>query len=735
MLSATDLSLLRSTFGFSELRPNQRPAIDHVMAGQDALVLMPTGGGKSLCYQFPAIAKSGTALVISPLIALMKDQVDGLNLQGVKAAYLNSSLSMEEERGVFGQAMRGELKLLYVAPERLFAGGGALLEQLRTIELNLIAIDEAHCVSQWGHDFRPSYLGLGELKAQWPEVPVIALTANADELTRRDILNQLNLTSPRTFISSFDRPNLHYAVEPKRGWKDRLQTFLNRFDNESGIIYCTSRRSTEELAEDLQAAGFDAVSYHAGLNAEVRANRQTAFLRDDVRIVVATIAFGMGIDKSNVRFVVHADMPKNLEGYYQETGRAGRDGEPSQVLLFGGAGDYSRMLPMCEVDGNEEQTALMTNKLRRMVDFAESPTCRRRMLLNYFGEDAPESCGNCDNCLSPRATFDGTVEAQKLLSTVARLPVPFGLSYCIDLLRGSQAARIPESHRAISTFGIGKEHPKNAWLSFGKELIQRGLVHQELGKYPVLTLNEKSWEILKGQTTVFLTQLKPQPDLPAKQTPAGGPELHSELFESLRITRKELANQRNVPAYVIVGDNTLRELSAFRPSSVDDLLQITGIGEMKAEQFGEQFLEAIRAGCAQWNLTPNMPDRRAPIHRKPPKKKSGHSKTLTKTAALWNAGFSMNQLMAERSLSQSTVEGHLLEAAEANLIDSTRLIDPAKINPLQTAWRANPKAGLREIRDAVGEEFSYFEIKLVRWMVRSQHPSLTHLPESGQNEQ
>ena len=713
-LNAHESATLQRVFGFRALRPAQAPVIEHILRGGDAFVLMPTGGGKSLCYQFPAVVRPGMALVISPLIALMKDQVDGLRLQGIRAAFLNSTLEEAEEREVYEAVLSGTLDLLYIAPERLFAPGNALLDQLKRRPLSLIAIDEAHCVSQWGHDFRPHYLELRALKDHFPDAPMVALTATADQLTRDDILEQLQLHRAPTFISSFDRPNIHYAVAPKRGWKDQLWSFLQEQDGASGIIYCLSRRSTEDLAAELSASGFNAVAYHAGLPADERDRRQTAFIRDEVPVIVATIAFGMGIDKSNVRFVVHADLPKNLEGYYQETGRAGRDGEPSQALLFGGAGDFARLQSFCEVEGNEEQSSLLLTKLRRMVDFAESHACRRKILLNYFGEAAPDDCGNCDNCLGERTVYDATVEAQKLLSAVARLPVPYGLGYVIDILRGSTASKIPEAHRALSVFGVGKDLAKTAWMDIGKELIQRGYVNQELGRFPVLKLNARSWEVLRGQTRVELTQTEPRPEPTPSRSTAPEVEGHPELFNRLRALRKDLADARNVPAYVILPDNSLRELAAYRPQTEEELHQITGFGQVKVRQFGHAFLEVVTAACTEWGLATDMPAGRKKSTPKPSKSSRGPAATVLKTLELWRENPSIEGVAQRRKLGERTVEQHLADAVEAGALDAEELLPPHRLQPVVEAWRTAPKATRREIRDRVGDSFSYFEINVAR---------------------
>ncbi|WP_419700310.1 DNA helicase RecQ [Mucilaginibacter sp. NFX135] len=443
----TPLQALQKYFGYSNFRHQQEAIIQHVLNKQDVMALMPTGGGKSLCYQLPAILLHGLTIVISPLIALMKDQVDSLNVSGIPAAFLNSAQTPEEQRQLVERLRNNQIKLLYLAPERLFGQENKLVPFLKTLNVVQIAIDEAHCISQWGHDFRPEYLMLAQLKNEFPNVPVIALTATADKLTQKDILEKLNLHQPAVFVSSFNRANITYRVTPKKSWFKQLITFLKERPDESGIIYCLSRKSTEDLAADLKDEGFAAEAYHAGLNNEVKAKNQEAFLRDDVKIIVATIAFGMGINKSNVRYVVHVDLPKNIEGYYQETGRAGRDGLASEALLLYSPGDAGKLQHFARIEGNEEQSRIMLNKLNDMVKYCQLQTCRRQYLMNYFDEAFPPNCGSCDVCLTEFKRFDGTLIAQKALSAVSRLNERFGVNYVIDFLRGSKNEKIREEHK------------------------------------------------------------------------------------------------------------------------------------------------------------------------------------------------------------------------------------------------------------------------------------------------
>ena len=494
----TPLQALQKYFGYSAFRHPQDAIISHVLSGDDVLVLMPTGGGKSLCYQLPAVLMNGLTIVISPLIALMKDQVDSLNVNGIPAAFLNSSQSPDEQSVITTRLKNNQLKLLYLAPERLFGSGSALMVFLRSLSVCLIAIDEAHCISHWGHDFRPEYLALAGLKNEFPKIPVIALTATADQLTRNDILDKLGLDKPVQFVSSFNRANITYRVVPKKNSFNQLLTFLDERKEDSGIIYCLSRKSVEELAADLKEQGYAAAAYHAGMDNAEKARNQEAFLRDEIKVIVATIAFGMGINKSNVRYVVHVDLPKNIEGYYQETGRAGRDGLASDALLLYSHGDASKLQRFARIEGNEEQSRIMLNKLNDMVKYCQLQSCRRQYLMRYFDEDFPANCNSCDYCLSEFEKVDGTLIAQKALSAVARVKESFGIGYVIDLLRGSKNERMRTEHKQLKTYGIGADISKADWHRYLRELVGQGYLHVTDDAYPVLRLTDKSGAVLKG---------------------------------------------------------------------------------------------------------------------------------------------------------------------------------------------------------------------------------------------
>jgi ATP-dependent DNA helicase RecQ len=586
---------LRQVFGLHAFRPTQQAIIEELLAGRDAFVLMPTGAGKSLCYQLPALLRPGVALVVSPLISLMKDQVDALKANGVAAAFYNSALEAAEARRVLAKLHAGELDLLYVAPERLMHAG--FLARLADLRIALIAVDEAHCVSQWGHDFRPEYAALGELRTHLTDVPLIALTATADPHTRSDIIRVLGLEAARQFVASFDRPNIRYTVLEKHRPLDQLTRFLATQGHEAGIVYALSRKRTEEIAAHLELAGHAAAAYHAGLPAAERQDVQERFLRDDLQIVVATVAFGMGIDKPNVRFVVHYDLPKHIEGYYQETGRAGRDGLPAEALLLFGAQDVVTARRLLETTENPEQRRIEAHKLQAMVGLAESLTCRRRVLLGYFGEQLSNDCGNCDICLNPPETFDATVEAQKVLSCVYRVGERFGVKHIVDVLRGADTERMRRlGHDGLSTYGIGAEKSEAEWASIVRQLIHRGLLVQDIAAYSVLKLTDAARPVLRGEER--LTLARPRIKETRKRRPKSAGRLEAgdmELFEALRALRKRLADEQGVPPYVIFGDVSLVEMSRRKPANEAELLDITGVGRVKLERYGAEFLDTIAA--------------------------------------------------------------------------------------------------------------------------------------------
>ncbi|HEX3101148.1 MAG TPA: DNA helicase RecQ, partial [Pyrinomonadaceae bacterium] len=537
MTTARAREILKHQFGFDSFRMNQEQVIESVLAKKDCVVLMPTGGGKSLCYQIPALMLDGLTVVISPLIALMKDQVDALKNNGIEAAFLNSTQTGKEQIDVFRDVRSGKLKLLYVAPERLLQSGDQFIDFLHSIEVSLFAIDEAHCISSWGHDFRPEYIKLGRLKASFPAIPIIALTATADKLVRKDIVERLNIPHAERFVSSFNRPNIYYTVEPKRNSYSQLLDYLEKRRDESGIIYCLSRSSVDSLAADLREEGFSALAYHAGLDKDTRERNQELFLKDEAKIVVATIAFGMGIDKSNVRFVVHMDLPKNIESYYQETGRAGRDGLQSDALLFFSWGDVIKLKGFAEVEGNREQSDIMLKKLDTMGKFGDIKTCRRRFLLNYFSEETVDVCGNCDNCNTVFERFDGTIIAQKALSAVHRTGQRFGMSYLIDFLRGSHAKTIRDEHKNIKTYGVGSDISKDNWFDYFKDLISQNYLAQTEGQFPVIVLTEKSEDVLRGNTVVELIKVKAREEKRPSLVSDVQHEYLADLFDELKRTR------------------------------------------------------------------------------------------------------------------------------------------------------------------------------------------------------
>ena len=605
MSHRTAQQILRDTFGFPSFRGAQQSIVEHVVNGGDALVLMPTGGGKSLCYQIPAMMRNGVGIVVSPLIALMQNQVDALKQLGVPAAFLNSSLEAEEAREVSRQLMRGELKLLYVAPERLMTEG--FLNQLERLQqdnnIALFAIDEAHCVSQWGHDFRPEYRALTVLHERFPSVPRIALTATADAPTRREIVERLALEQAQHFVSSFDRPNIRYRITLKDNARQQLQTFLEtEHPDDAGIVYCLSRKKVEETAAWLKEQGWDALPYHAGLDATTRNVNQRRFLREEGVIMVATVAFGMGIDKPNVRFVAHLDLPKSMEGYYQETGRAGRDGLPANAWMAYGLGDVVSMRQMLlSGDAPDERKRVELQKLDALLGFCESTACRHQTILRYFGEEHPGDCDQCDNCLTPVDTWDATKAAQMALSCVYRTGQRFGVAHLIDVLLGKTTPKIEQfNHQQLSTFGIGKDLAQTQWSSVYRQLVAAGFINVDIEGYGGLKLAEAARPVLRGEQEIWLRRDAEPAKRKASKTERGSRLREAfvganedPLWQALKSKRTELAREQGVPPYVIFHDSTLLEILNRKPQTLGDMAQISGIGQAKLAKYGDAFLQVV----------------------------------------------------------------------------------------------------------------------------------------------
>lgn len=703
------LNLLKETFGYDHFRGQQAEIINQILSGKDALVLMPTGGGKSLCYQIPAILRAGTGIVVSPLIALMKDQVDALQLQGVRAAYLNSSLSAQEVRDVEQQLRAGYLDLLYVAPERLLMG--RTLELLQELPLALFAIDEAHCVSQWGHDFRPEYIGLKVLAEQFPAVPRIALTATADEMTRREITEKLALGHASHFIASFDRPNIRYTVVDKNNARDQFLRFYKaEHAGEAGIVYCLSRKSVDSTASWLQKRNIRALPYHAGLSNQERQVHQERFLKEDGLVMVATIAFGMGIDKPDVRFVAHLDLPKSLEGYYQETGRAGRDGQPASAFMTYGLADVVAMRRMLEQSQAPEQIKRLEHqKLDKLLGYCESVRCRRQNLLEYFGETLGEPCGNCDLCLNPVETWEGTVQAQKLLSTIYRTEQKFGAGHLIDILLGKNTPRIASlGHDRLSTFGIGTELEEKQWRSVARQLVAAGYLTTDKEGYGSLLLSPKSVAVLKGnEQTFFRRDQIVQKAKSKRQDVYLSPE-DAEAFDALRSLRGQLAKEQNVPAYIIFHDSTLRQMLETRANSPESLGKLSGVGKTKLERYGEAFVKVLK------DFFPEPSDKGLKQEVL-----FDEQDTYEETMQLILEGYEPEAISAMRGLKLRIIEEHYVELVRRGQlsVEEATGLDTTDLELIREAFeRLSPeeKPYLKPLFLSLGERYSYGILKCVR---------------------
>ena len=708
---------LKHHFGYDQFRPGQRPVIEAVLKNQDALVIMPTGGGKSLCYQLPALLKLGVMVVVSPLIALMQDQVDSLTDNGVAATCLNSSLDYNTIRQREAELLAGHIKLLYVSPERLMSAGffGLLERLIQTVGVSGFAIDEAHCVSEWGHDFRPEYRQLSVLREKFSQIEVMGLTATATERVRQDIVQQLRLRDPLIQVSSFNRPNLFYEVRPKGrdGYGDLLRQVKQT--QGSGIIYCLSRKRVDELAQRLTADGESILPYHAGLADDTRRDNQTRFIRDDVRLMVATVAFGMGINKPDVRFVIHYDIPRNIEGYYQESGRAGRDGEAAHCTLYLAYGDVATADYLIGQKPDADEQRIARQQLRQMVDYAETTVCRRRVQLSYFGELLEGLCHHCDNCTNPPPVEDWTLEAQKFLSCVARCQERFGMAHIIDVLRGSKKQKVMDlRHDQLSTHGIGKDRSVDEWRLLGRSLLHQRLVDETTDGYPVLKLNAASWQVLRKQIAVAVAVPKDfAPGPAAASTLDDTPEV-AQLLTVLKALRKTLADQQSVPPYVVFPESALRQMAQTRPQTMEAFSQVSGVGSRKLAQYGEVFTDAIRQFCADYGLEsdPGAAGRRdRPLRERRQTTGDTHRHTLE----LHRQGLSMAEIADQRGLKSSTIANHLeqlIRQGEAVEVDNLVAVD--RQHTIVAVLTKLENASLTDIRDRLDPTYSYEEIRLVR---------------------
>lgn len=736
-MATTPLEILRETFGFRDFQGLQEPIIEHVCNGGDALVLMPTGGGKSLCYQIPAMVRQGVGIIVSPLIALMQDQVQGLVQMGVRAAYINSSLPPQEAANAERRMMAGGYDLVYVAPERLLQPH--FMQMLKTMDIALFAIDEAHCVSQWGHDFRPEYTQLSVLSDHWPNVPRIALTATADGPTRADIIRQLGFDNARVFSAGFDRPNITYTVVPKDNANRQLLEFIKeRHPGDSGIIYRMSRKKVEDTANWLEKQGIPSLPYHAGLSQGDRRLHLERFMREEGLVIVATVAFGMGVDKPNVRFVAHLDPPKSLEAYHQETGRAGRDGLPADAWMAYGLADVVLLRRMLDSGGaTDERKRVEARKLEAMLGFCETATCRRSALLGYFGEDHTGGCGNCDNCLHPVETWDGTIAAQKALSCIFRTDQRFGAGHLADVLMGSSTKRVINmGHDNLKTFGCGKELDRKGWQSIYRQLAAAGLLKVDMEGYGSLMLNEASWQVLKGERTVTLRKDPVMARGKKSRSKAVRADEHDTLntpdakwlFEQLRELRMSIATSQGVPPYAVLPDRTLLEMVRYRPRTADEMASLHGVGQAKKDAYAETFINAL----AKWEEEHGRPDDtpEIPLAPEPAKKhnrkRDGLSETILESIRLFEELGDVAAVVEARGLAASTVWRHLATAIAFDKLDVRAVTglaedDLMNIQHVITSSEKKGIPGLGPVFEKLDKAFTYEQLRCVRAVVRRQH--------------
>ena len=710
-------TILRETFGFSQFRDNQEDIIQAILAGRDVFAVMPTGGGKSLCYQVPAIALKGTCIVISPLISLMKDQVDNARAQGIRAGFINSTLMAEERQRLLAKVRAGELDLLYLAPERLAVSQFSNL--LGNAPIAMIAVDEAHCISEWGHDFRPDYLQLTQLRRLMPGVPISAFTATATKRVQEDIIRRLRLDNPFKVRASFNRPNLFYSVQPRQNILSQLRTVIESRPTEPGIIYRLSRKDVERTAAHLRDCGIRALPYHAGLDAMQRMKNQEAFNRDEVQVIVATVAFGMGIDKSNVRFVLHGDLPKNMESYYQETGRAGRDGEPALCLLFYNRGDMARIGWFIDQLTDERERKIAWDKLKRMVEFAEELHCRRRQLLHYFDEELPgENCGGCDICRQGVEEIEATREAQMLMSAIYRTGQTFGAGHIVDIVTGSRSKKILRlGHDRIKTHGVGRHKPKTFWHRLTDTMLHRQLLTTDGERFPILKLTPAGEDVLFGRATFTMRRLKEDKKaVPASEpvTATRLPKPNAELFTALAELRRRIATEENVPPFVIFSDRSLREMCCILPNNEEEFLAIHGVGKAKLSRYGDRFLDAI----AQERTTHPDLQPTAPIPHTPPAPKTGRpavSETVMISGSLAAQGLSLAEIAAKRQLKISTIAAHLGRYLSlGHSLDIDHLVPPELQARLTKEFKQQGMEFLKPVVEALEGAVGYEEAHIVR---------------------